>query len=138
MSDKNVSHYVYSTMAADNTYTTWSKGDVPTPQTKIVIAGGANVIKRKSFVTPKGAVTGITQEEHDLLHANRHFQEHLKAGFVTVEKHETDPEKAAANMENRDGGAQLTPNDYNEDENTPKPVVNNEKAAKGSGGKKGK
>ena len=104
--------YVYSTLTADQLYTNWGRGggDVPVPTSKVFIKGGAGVANDR-VITPRGVVTEITPEQAAILMENSDFQLHQKNGFVQISERETDPEKAAADMESRDESAPLVPGD---------------------------
>lgn len=104
-------NYVYSTMAADVRYQEWLPSkDMPLKgKISVLISGGANVINKKTFVTPKGAVTEVSDEELAFLMQDPTFQLHMENGFISVEKRNADVDKVVKSMVGRDGSAQLTP-----------------------------
>lgn len=104
--------YVYSTMTSDVTYASHKvHKDVATIQKKVTIKGGSNVVNRKSLDTPYGVATKVSDEDLAFLQERVVFKEHMKAGFIRVEKSDKDPEKviASSKMEVRDGSAPETP-----------------------------
>lgn len=123
-------YYVFSTLTADNIYAQYrdtGNGIVEVDQ-KVFIKGGHG-IANKHFVTPKGVVTNIEDEDYDLLKNNPVFQLHVKKGFIKVEKKAADVEEVADDMEVKDKSAPLTDDDF-------KDVQDNPEAAKPSNTKK--
>ena len=117
--------YVYSTATASTAYTIWNEvapGGIPSPKRSITINGGANLAD-KSLVTPYGVVTKISSEDLALLENNRHFQQHVDAGFIMYSKNKEDPNKVASDMVGRDKSAPLVPQDYEFSDEGPKPVA---------------
>jgi len=105
--------HIYSTLSADTAYAIYVNNDVkslPVIERSILIRGGANV-SNKHFVTPKGVVTQISPEDYQLLQADYHFCEHLKHGFISVEKSNVAIEKVVKNMTPKDEAAPKTPED---------------------------
>ena len=109
--------YVYSTLAADTEYVTYREGggDMPVPESSVVIKGGAGVANDR-FVTPRGVVTSVTEEQLQKLQQNKVFQLHEKNGYVQYSEAIVDPDKAAADMTGRDESAPVVPQDLREDE----------------------
>lgn len=114
-------YFVYSTLTCPNIFVTYlnnSSKDVSVPIKKVLIHGGHGVAN-KQFVTPKGVVTSVTEEEmEEHLLKNVSFMEHVANGFITYEKKKVDPEKRAADMKDKDGSAPITPADYEKSENS--------------------
>lgn len=106
---------VISTLAADNRYTGYIKqGGLNQVERAVLVRGGSGVALRsggESFSTPSGVRTEVSDEDADWLMNNEHFKEHLKRGFVRIEKKAVDPEKAARTMADDDGGKPKTPED---------------------------
>lgn len=104
--------YVYSTLSADVNYTEYAPGggDIPVEVGHIMVRGGAGVANDR-LVTPRGVVTEVTEEQAEKLRQNKVFQMHEKNGFVQISEISVDPEKAAADMEGRDGSAPVVPQD---------------------------
>lgn len=102
--------YVYSTLAADVAYTNHAAGggDLPIELPPVLVKGGAGVANDR-FITPRGVVTEITEEQGEYLRANVLFQLHEKNGFVEISGSYVDPEKAAADMTGRDNSAPIVP-----------------------------
>jgi hypothetical protein len=118
-------YYVYSTATNSGTYVEYEKNasnELSIPKKwpngkpmKVTIKGGhglAQVGAAPYIHTPKGVVTQVTDEEMEWLKTNPAFIRHMDRGFITYDKKKVDPEKKAANMEQRDGSAPLTPQDY--------------------------
>lgn len=108
--------YICSKLSCDNEYIVWEKtaGGVNRAAKNILIKGGANVMNRKTMETPNGVVTEISKADYNLLKNVAAFKDHVAGGYITV--HETKPgaEKKAdkKDEDKKDGGAQLTPEDY--------------------------
>ena len=102
--------YVYSTLAADVAYTNHAQGggELPIELPPVLVKGGAGVMNDR-FITPRGVVTEITEEQGEYLRANVLFQLHEKNGFVEISGSKVDPEKAAADMTGRDNSAPIVP-----------------------------
>lgn len=115
--------YVYSTLAADQEYTTYVKGgaDLPLAAHTTFIKGGAGVANDR-LMTPHGVVTEITPEDAAALAQNPVFNLHAENGFVKIEGRKMDPEAAAGDMNANDEGRQLGADDFAADgENAPVP-----------------
>lgn len=108
--------YVYSTLAASVAYTNHADGgaDLPIPLPPVLIKGGAGVAN-EHLITPRGVATEITEQQAEYLRGNALFQLHEKNGYVQISTANTDPEKAAADMEARDNSAPMVPPDLPED-----------------------
>lgn len=113
-------YYVYSTLSQDNLYTVYKPGRNPAEarviHRQVLVRGGAGVIN-KNFVTPKGTVTKITEEEHKVLMGDNPqdersgcvaFKRHMARGYIIVEKTKANPAKVAKDMTERDMGAVAT------------------------------
>lgn len=116
--------YVYSTLAASVAYTAWERGgpnDMPKKQRRIVIAGGTGIADRH-FMTPWGVLTTITPEEFGILQENDKFKRHMERGYIRVSSQRLDPESAAADMALSDPSLPLVPEDYQGEDEGPKPA----------------
>lgn len=104
--------YIFSTLAASVAYTNYAAGgaDLPVPMPSVLVHGGAGVANER-IVTPRGVVTEVTEDQLQYLRENKVFQLHEKNGFVMVSEANTDPDKAAADMEGRDNSAPIVPQD---------------------------
>jgi len=113
--------YVYSTLTADNAYAVYKEKDankdIPEIERTILIKGGHGVAN-KHFQTPQGVVTSVSDEDMKVLEQNVHFKFHRENGFLKVERHKAETERVAADMEEKDKSAPLTPNDFKK-ENLP-------------------
>jgi hypothetical protein len=122
-----MAYHVYSTLTAPQAFTEWKKGggDLPVMGRVVHIAGGTGVIKKRTFSTPLGVKTEISDEDYAFLMDTSHgagmaFAEFIANGWITVTKKLADPDKAAANMSQRDGSAPIVPNDYSDESKRPK------------------
>ena len=115
-------YYVYSTLATDQEYAAFAPAapgtDLPLRIEGVLIAGKVGVANR-NLITPRGAVTAITDEQHARLVEDPVFQLHRDNGFLVVERKHTDPEAVAANMSAADPSRQLEPGDIALDPNAP-------------------
>lgn len=111
--------FIYSTLTADQIYTSWkaSANGVPQATSKILVKGGANLMT-KHMVTPRGVVTEVTPEELAELRQNEVFKLHQANGFIQVSEAKTDVEKAVSDMVGRDQSAPLV----EQDEEVPVPA----------------
>lgn len=119
--------YVYSTATNSITYVEYEKNasnELAIPRKwpdgkpmKVTIQGGHGVAT-KHFITPKGIITQISDNEMEWLLTNPSFKKHVAKGFMTYDKKKIDPEKKAKDMQDKDGSAPLTPSDYIESENS--------------------
>jgi len=112
--------YVYSTLTSTNIFPHYAPGsskDLPVILKKIVINGGHGIATKQLF-TPKGVMTQISDEDMEFLQQDFAFQQHLKSGHITFEKKKVDVEKRADNMTQKDGSSPLTPEDFEESDNS--------------------
>lgn len=106
--------FILSTLSAPVEYTIYSKdfaGDQPTLNRvidKVVIDGYANMAN-KHFVTEKSVLTEVTDEQLELLKANKVFQMHVNNGYLKIVETKTND---TSNMEEVDKSAPLTPEKY--------------------------
>jgi hypothetical protein len=109
-----MANYVYSTLSCDNFYAVYdykhANKDIPVVKHKILVKGGSNIIN-KNFVTPDGIRTEINDEDLGLLMEDTHFKEHMRLGFIKVEKRKLAPSIVAKNMEAKDNSAQKVEGD---------------------------
>jgi len=116
-----MSFYVYSTGTCSGIYTLYENTDPNSlpivkrrpdgSHIKITIQGGHGV-SNKHFITPRGVMTKVSDDDMNILLENKSFQRHVKAGFITYDKKNVAPEKKAASMKEKDGSAPLTPQDF--------------------------
>lgn len=101
--------YIYSTKTSSTVFVLYEKGaaDLPKQMGKVKIEGGAG-IANKNIITPLGVVTPVSEKQYELLKANKVFQRQVKAGWLTVKDKKADPEKVAAELDQRDGSAPVT------------------------------
>ena len=108
--------YVYSTLTNDQIYTLWrpskEEGKPNVAIKKVQIKGGHGRMG-KNLVTPLGVVTEVTDEELDALQKCTAFVDHVKAGFIKVEK-------------KKDASAQKTPLDFANPPKVGKPEDDND------------
>jgi len=128
-----MTYYVYSTLATDQEYAAFAAAapgtDLPLRIEGVLITGKVGVAN-KHLITPRGAVTTITDEQHARLVEDPVFQLHRDNGFVAVEHKLTAPEAVSANMSAADPSRPKEPGDFDLDETAPK-VSAGEKKARG-------
>lgn len=121
--------FVLSTLASTTVYAGYhandNAGQLPRVKHSVTIEGGAGVAN-KNFITPRGVVTAITEEDAAFLKDHKVFRRHADRGFVSFS--ESDPgqavDSAVAGMEGRDKSAPLVEEDFqNATENDAKPVA---------------
>lgn len=111
-------NYVYSTLTCSNLYVDYEKSQhLNVKIGQVLIKGGANVATEgmRSPITPHGAVTEVNDDELEMLERNYHFKEHVKLGFLKVDrakisfdKAERNVEKTVSDMSKKDGGSPKT------------------------------
>jgi len=110
--------HVYSTLSADNAYTTWKKsasdGSVIEPEKKVLIKGGTGVVRKDQPGAPLGVRTEVSESDLAHLMENESFKTHMKNKYIVVHDKNFDAEVVAADMETADGGAQITEHDIPE------------------------
>jgi hypothetical protein len=119
--------YVYSTATCPIDYVVYRKNTSndlgviekhPNGKPMRVSIKGGHGLANKNIVTPRGVATQVSDEDMQLLLDDKLFQRHMKAGFMSYDKKNVDPEKKAASMEDKDGSAPLTPQDFEESDNS--------------------
>lgn len=99
----------------------------------VIIKGGAYVIDKKTLETPKGIITEITKEDLDFLKTQSLFNEKVENGsYEIVENEKKAEEKVKKSKKKKDGGAQLTAQDFKDAGQNPPVVGANEKPDDGS------
>lgn len=115
-----MTYYVYSTLAADTeygTYVTAPNGEKVRDQ-RVVISGGAGVSRawdvrnKNNFVTLKGVLTIITDEQYEALNQDPVFELHKKNGYIRAEKKEIKVDTAITSMQLRDVSAPRSEGDF--------------------------
>lgn len=121
-----MTYYIYSTATCGAFYTLYennSSKDIAVPKKangrvlQVEIKGGHGVAT-KNLITPRGVVTQVSDEEFELLKQNASFQKHVQAGFLSFDKKEVAAEKKVADMADKDGSAPVTPQDFEDGENS--------------------
>lgn len=107
--------YVYSTLTSDNEYPLYREGanNLLQIERSVVIKGGAG-LANKHFVTPRGVVTKIDDDEYKLLKDNEVFKLHVANGFITTDEKLHDIDGVVADMLGRDASSPLVPQDFAE------------------------
>ncbi len=110
---------VYSTASADQIYPRWDNHPrVGKYESAVLIKGGAGVQRSKTFITPRGVATYVTDEELEFLKTVPAFVDGEKKGYFAIDEKARKPsqeraeEVAEANLEKTDGGAQKTDEDF--------------------------
>jgi len=113
-------NFIYSTLAANQAYTTYVPTDVkqlPKVKKAVLIKGGTGVTEARHIQTPKGVVTEVTDEELQALQENTSFRDHVKNGYITIEAKKVKVAKVAENMNKGDKSRPLTRDDFETGEN---------------------
>lgn len=114
--------FIVSRASQDIEYVLW--GETTNGTRRVIktlkIKGGANVMDKNTMTTPKGVTNEISDEDWAWLEQDHAFKRHLERGFMEVEKSESTA-RASSKKKGRkkDGGAQLTPADFEEKGQTP-------------------
>ena len=118
-----MSAYIYSTLTNSINVTEYSsiEGGTPRRLRSVLIVGGSNVAD-KHFITPKGTVTEVTDDELDFLKRDKMFNRMLERGFIKYEAKKAEVSKVVADMVGRDESAPLTNDDFTEETKGAKPV----------------
>jgi len=110
-----MTYYIYSTLSTDMKYAEYREpvaGEtVAIIKHSVFIAGKANVAD-KHFVTPRGVMTKITDDEFAMLSKIPLFNLHKDNGYISFEKKVADVDKVVVNMKARDVSAPITPEFY--------------------------
>ena len=85
---------------------------IPKVLRSVTIKGGANVAQPKTFITPNGVLTRITQDDFDFLMKDEKFIDFMAKGFMSIISDDADVEQAARDMVKKDRSAPRTAADY--------------------------
>ena len=129
-------YHVYSTLANSNEYVRYSEHGprgINLAERTVLIKGGSGV-HQKGIGTPLGVYNAVSAEDMEWLKDDYAFKQHIANGYITVQKHKTDPEVAAADMVTRDqktDACPIVPQDFKQDgdKETVKPVAGKGKKA---------
>lgn len=124
--------YITSRMAGGVDYAFYKKGanGINVVTETITINGGADVIDKRTLITPDGVVTSVTDEQLEKLKSHPLFKIHLQNGGVTIKDTEKSANKAGEELE-KDKSSQITPEDY-EKGNDKKQMTGGKKKPKAS------
>lgn len=104
-----MSNYIHSTASQPMIYPVYTGGDHPVKVKEILIKGMANVVDPRTFITPTGAVTEVSDADLELLKRSPAFQRHVRRGFIRVM---SERELNTKDMQKGDNSAQLKDFDY--------------------------
>ena len=107
--------FIVSRASQDNEYIIWTTttNGQKQAQKSILIKGGANVMDKHTMTTPNGVVTEISDADWEILKEHTAFKRHMARGFMEVLKEEKKARKSSKEKtDKKDGGAQLTPKDF--------------------------
>lgn len=97
-------NYIYSTLTADNEYSTKAG--------TVVIFGRSGARMRGKLETPRGVATRVTEEQLKGLEEHPLFKRHQEGGFISIQKKELTETRADklidGEMEKADSSAQET------------------------------
>jgi len=122
--------YITSRMAGGVDYAFYKKGanGINVVTETISVGGGADVIDKRTLITPTGIVTFIDDDKLEKLKSHPLFQQHLACGAVTIKDTEKAANKAGEELE-KDKSSQITPEDY-EKGNDKKEMIGGKKKPK--------
>ncbi len=105
--------YIMSKMSANVNYAIYTKGAKGLNEVKqiITVNGGADVVDKKTLVTPEGVLTVVSDEDFAKLQDNPIFKRHLDRGVLSISSNERNAQKSSVEL-TKDDSAQLTPKDY--------------------------
>ena len=105
--------YIYSTLSQNQKYQNWKRVETVNEVRHepigdgVIIAGGFGVANKRTFLVANGAAaTMVTDEQLAYLNENPTFIQHLKEGFLAIDKKKKDGEKAASSDMNIDDKSQ--------------------------------
>lgn len=126
--------YIVSHEAQSVEFPRWVKTqNGVTANSSVLIKGGADVIDKKTLETPKGIITEIKDEELAFLKTQSLFNEKVKQGSYEIVESKSKAEKQAKQHKGqKDKGAQLTAEDFNDAGLTPPMVGSSETPDDGS------
>jgi hypothetical protein len=103
-------NYVFSSLSQNQLYTNWTVGanGVPVEDGQVFISGGAGVINKDKFITPRGVVTSVTDEQLAILEKNEDFRLHKRTGFIEVRARSADADKIGDSLNAGDKSRQAT------------------------------
>lgn len=79
----------------------------------ILINGGANVVDKRTMITPAGVITELTDEEYAMVISSAWYKRQNAGGFVRpVESKSEAEEPKKKGMKSKDNSAQKTDSDY--------------------------
>lgn len=105
--------YLTSRLSAGVDYAFYERGEngINRVVETISIGGGADVIDKRTLITPDGVVTFIEDAKLEKLKSHPIFRQHLENGYITIKDSEKAAEKAGEKLE-KDKSSQITPDDY--------------------------
>ena len=131
--------FVVSKASQDIEYVGWLKGKngLNKKEKSVLVKGGANVLNKKTMETANGIVTEVSAEDLKFLESTSAFQRHCQRGWMFVCKTRAEAEKKASQKEldedgdvRKDGGSQLTPEDFEKKGQKPPVIDPNEMGVK--------
>ena len=125
--------YLTSRLSAGVDYTFYTRGEngINRVTETISIGGGADVIDKRTLITPEGIVTFIEDDKLEKLKSHPIFQQHLQNGYITIKDTEKSAEKAGEKLE-KDKSSQIIPEDYEKGNDKKEMIAGKTKAPKSS------
>lgn len=105
--------YILSKLANTQIYTQYAKdvsNNINVVTEQVEVKGGSDVTN-KNLITPNGVVTKVTNNQLEILKANKDFQKHLERGYVNFFAFNPSVDKEVEKLQ-RDKSAPLRPEDY--------------------------
>ena len=110
-----MTHFICSTHTNHTNYVEYEKASGKNHNVikrRFTVMGGHGLCN-KNLITPQGVITPVhKQEDMDWLNSLDSFQSDIKKKFISVMKHNREPEKVAKDMIQKDGSAPKTSKDY--------------------------
>lgn len=108
--------YIASKLSFNQDFPFYSKTSDRTPSRRIggvTILGGCNVRNEHTkILTTDGIITEVSDEDAARLAEHPLFKMYLKNGMMRIVSTRKDARKASADLDKKDGAAQLTKEDY--------------------------
>lgn len=83
---------------------------------RIMLNGGANVIDRRTLLTPQGIITEVSDKDFDLLKETDFWKRQEKAGYLrVVETKDAAEDTKKAGLKTKDRSSQKTEKDFSAD-----------------------
>jgi len=107
---------IVSTATCSTEFCDWklSPGGLPIKgNNRVLINGGAGVMRKRGLITPLGVTTIVTLAELDFLKTHQQFNDMVTMGYLkVVADKKLDGDAVSKDMNNRDPASPLMPQDF--------------------------